>query len=260
MDDRDYSHPVERLVRYRFNDPGLVEQALRHASMTDSRVKSNERLEFLGDAVLGLVVCQRVYELFPNLLEGEMTKIKSSVVSRETCADIGKLLGLEEHLVLGKGMKGQAVLPKSLAAAAVEALVAAIYIDGGIECARAFLLPLLEPRIVRAAASGHQENYKSLLQQYAQQRLGQTPAYTIVSQRGPDHAKAFEVKVTLNGREYEACWGSTKKAAEQAAALTAMIALGLAQTEAGVVRLSQSITAELGMSGDGAEQPLSESA
>lgn len=241
VDDRERAHPVEQLTGYHFKNKSLIQQALRHSSMADARVNSNERMEFLGDAVLGLVVCQRVYELFPHLLEGEMTKVKSAVVSRDTCAEIGRKLGLEKHLVLGNGMRGQACLPRSLAAGAVEALVAAIYLDGGLEPARAFLLPLVEPRIAQAVASGHQENYKSLLQQYSQQRLGETPVYVVVGQRGPDHAKEFEVAVSLDGHTHAACWGASKKAAEQSAALSALLALGLAEQQDGGVRLSPAL-------------------
>jgi ribonuclease-3 len=235
-------HPVERILGHRFRDQSLLSQALRHASVTDSRVKSNERLEFLGDAVLGLVVCQRTFEKFPHLLEGEMTKIKSAVVSRQTCAQLGKQLGLEEHLTIGKGMKSHDVLPQSLAAAAVESLVAALYLDAGLDAARRFLLPLLESRIDAAAASGHQENFKSLLQQHAQQRLAVTPEYQIVGQRGPDHAKHFQVRVRVGERTFEACWGASKKQAEQAAALVAMRDLGLACVDdTGQVRLAAGV-------------------
>lgn len=237
------AHPVEALIGYQFRDPSLIDHAMRHASTTTSRHKSNERLEFLGDAVLGLVVCELVFSKFPQLLEGEMTKIKSTVVSRETCSAIGKSLGLEAHLALGKGMKGQAVLPKSLAAAAVEAIIAAIYLDGGLDAARAFIAPHVLPRIETAATSGHQENYKSLLQQFAQQKLGETPVYSVVALRGPDHAKEFRVTVTLNGQTHDACWGASKKQAEQAAALVALVALGLAREVGGKVELAESVAA-----------------
>lgn len=230
-------HPIESKIGYQFRDTSLIDLAFRHASVTDARVKSNERLEFLGDAVLGLVVCQHIYEQFPNLLEGEMTKIKSAVVSRLSCAEIGKEMNIEEHLSIGKGMKTQAALPSSLAAAAVEALIAAIYIDGGIEPVRRFLIPLLQPRIEKAAESGHQENFKSILQQYAQQRLTTTPDYVVLGSRGPDHSKQFHVCVDINGTRYEASWGASKKAAEQGAALNALSSLGLASIENGTVRL-----------------------
>jgi len=230
-------HPIEQKIGYQFRDVSLIDLAFRHASVTDARVKSNERLEFLGDAVLGLVVCQRIYEQYPHLLEGEMTKIKSAVVSRISCAEIGKEMNIEEHLSIGKGMKTQAALPSSLAAAAVEAIIAAIYIDGGIEPVRNFLLPLLQPRIDRAAQSGHQENFKSILQQYAQQRMTTTPEYVVLGSRGPDHSKQFHVCVEISGARYEASWGASKKIAEQGAALNALCALGLASIENGTVRL-----------------------
>ena len=238
-------HPVELILGHRFTNKAMLDQALRHASVTDARVKSNERLEFLGDAVLGLIVCQRTFEKFPSLLEGEMTKIKSAVVSRLTCAQIGKELGLEGHLTIGKGMRGHEVLPQSLAAAAVEALVAAVFLDGGLDAARRFLLPLLEPRIDAAAASGHQENFKSLLQQWSQQALGLTPLYSIIGQRGPDHAKQFSVTVQVGERTFEACWGNSKKLAEQQAALVALCAMGLAEQVApGVVELRSGLSAD----------------
>jgi ribonuclease-3 len=230
-------HPIEEKVGYQFKDPSLIDLAFRHASVTDARVKSNERLEFLGDAVLGLIVCQSIYEQFPHLLEGEMTKIKSAVVSRASCAEIGKQINIEEHLAIGKGMKTQAALPSSLAAAAVEAIIAAIYLDGGLEPVRVFLMPLLQPRIERAAESGHQENFKSILQQYAQQRLTTTPDYVVLGSRGPDHSKQFQVCVEISGTRYEASWGASKKAAEQGAALNALSTLGLASIENGSVRL-----------------------
>jgi ribonuclease-3 len=213
--------------------------------VTDARVKSNERLEFLGDAVLGLVVCERTYEKYPTLLEGEMTKIKSAVVSRQTCALIGKQLGLEDHLTIGKGMRGHDVLPQSLAAAAVESLVAALYLDAGLDAARRFLGPLVEPYIEQAAASGHQQNFKSLLQQWAQQRLATTPQYTIVAQRGPDHAKHFCVSVQVSDRSFEPSWGVSKKQAEQQAALVALCELGLAaQVAPGQVELRDALHQE----------------
>jgi ribonuclease-3 len=218
---------VQTILGHRFADPALLVRALTHASVAGSRQESNERLEFLGDSVLGLVCCEMIYAMFPTFLEGEMTKIKSTVVSRQTCALIARELGLHKHLILGKGMQMQRELPPSLAAAAVESVVAAIYLDGGLEPARAFLRPLLEPMIRRAAASGHQENFKSVLQQHAQQVFGESPMYVVLDEKGPDHAKCFEIAVEIAGRRYPACWGASKKQAEQQAALNALSELGL---------------------------------
>ncbi len=226
-------HPVEARIGYRFRNLSLLELALRHASLAESRVNSNERLEFLGDAALGLVVCEMIYDRFPDLLEGEMTKIKSTVVSRQTCAELGRDLNLLEHLAIGKGMKTHAVLPHSLAAAALEALVAAVYLDGGLEAVRGFLAPMVSPLIDKAADSGHQENFKSILQQHAQQELGRTPTYVVVAQTGPDHAKHFQVCVQISDKRYSSAWGPSKKQAEQAAALLALQELHVIERDGG---------------------------
>jgi ribonuclease-3 len=227
---------LEARLGHTFRNPELLELALRHASIADSRVRSNERLEFLGDAVLGLIACQRIYELYPDLLEGEMTKIKSLVVSRQSCAQMGDQIGLTEFLVLGKGMKPgpNQALPMSLSAAALEAIVAAIYLDAGpergLQRAREFLLPLLEDRIAAAAASGHQENFKSILQHHVQQTpsLGMHgPVYVVLDERGPDHAKQFQVCVIVGERRFEPAWGPNKKQAEQQAAVNALRELGV---------------------------------
>jgi ribonuclease-3 len=219
---------AERALQYTFKNPDLLTQALRHASVSDDRLSSNERMEFLGDSVLGLIVSERLYARFPGLLEGELTKIKSATVSRQTCAMIARQLALDDLLVLGKGMLaggGASALPQSLAAAVFESLIAAIYLDGGYEETRRIVLPLVDPLLERAAASGHQENFKSVLQQHAQQASLGMPAYRVLDEKGPDHAKCFKVCVEINGRRFEATWGSSKKQAEQLAALTALRAL-----------------------------------
>ncbi len=220
---------AEQRLGHQFSDPALLECALTHASIADTRQDSNERMEFLGDSVLGLVACEVTYHIFPQMLEGEMTKIKSTVVSRQTCAMIARQLGLESLLSLGKGMQGKNALPQSLAAAVLESVVAAVYLDGGLEAARRFLTPILEPIIRRAEASGHQENFKSVLQQHAQQHLTDTPAYLVLDEKGPDHAKCFEVCVEIGARRFPSCWGQSKKQAEQMAALNALQELGVAQ-------------------------------
>lgn len=223
---------AQRLIGVTFRDTATLALALRHASHSDSRLDSNERLEFLGDAVLGMVVCERIFTLFPDLLEGEMTKIKSTVVSRSTCADISERLGLEGLLVLGKGMQSQQKLPRSLAAAVFESITAAVYLDAGFEGAKAFLLPLLDPLIEDAERSGHQQNFKSVLQQHGQQMYGESPAYRVLDEKGPDHAKCFKVAVELAGTLHPACWGQSKKQAEQQAAEAALFAIGVLQRDA----------------------------
>ncbi|MFN7021625.1 MAG: ribonuclease III [Phycisphaerales bacterium] len=218
---------AQSILGHQFADPTLLTRALTHASVAGSRQESNERMEFLGDSVLALVCCELIYSLYPDLLEGEMTKIKSTVVSRQTCATIARDLGLHKLLFLGKGMQTHRELPSSLAAAAVESVIAAIYLDAGIEPVRKFLRPLLEPMIHRAATSGHQENFKSVLQQHAQLTFGESPVYQVLDEKGPDHAKCFEIAVEIGGRRFPACWGQSKKQAEQQAAQLALSELGL---------------------------------
>lgn len=228
---------LQTILGRRFDSTDTLTRALTHASTTDSRVESNERLEFLGDAVLGLICCELIYALYPEYLEGEMTKIKSTVVSRQTCAAIARGMGLDKFLLLGKGMQGHRTLPQSLAAATLESIIAAIYFDGGLGAARQFLEPILTPLIHRAADSGHQENFKSVLQQHAQTKFGASPSYHVLDEKGPDHAKCFEVCVEIDGRRFPACWGQSKKQAEQQAALNALAELGITAEDNGHVRV-----------------------
>ena len=158
--DQDVVARAEQILGHRFADRSLIEQAMLHASEAESRLASNELLEFLGDAVLAMVVCDHLFRLYPELLEGELTKIKSNVVSRRLCAEIANHLGLTGLLRLGKGMAGQDSLPSSLAAAAFEAAIGAIYLDAGMERARDFVLGQIGPHIDRAARLGHQRNFK----------------------------------------------------------------------------------------------------
>lgn len=218
---------AQRIIGYTFENQAQLSIALTHASSSDTRLASNERLEFLGDAVLGMIVCDYLYQNFPSLLEGDLTKIKSAVVSRRTCARIASELGIDRLLLLGKGMRTRQALPASLSAAVVESVIGAIYLDAGLEAARAFVMPLLEPHISVVANSGHQQNYKSVLQQYAQQKLNASPTYVLLDEQGPDHAKCFEVCVDVGGTRYESCWAASKKQAEQQAALRALETLGL---------------------------------
>ena len=221
----------QEIIGYTFKDPELLSLALTHASVAPNRVDSNERLEFLGDAVLGLVVCQDLYEQFGDLLEGEMTKIKSSVVSRRTCAIIAEERGISELLFLGKGMPGPDRLPQSVAAAVLESIIGAVYLDGGMSAAQRFVLECVRPFIEEAIATEHQRNYKSMLQQHSQRRWGTTPDYQLLDEKGPDHSKCFEVAVSIGGRHFTSAWGMSKKDAEQEAARRALGELGLMDAE-----------------------------
>jgi ribonuclease III len=214
---------VQRAIGYTFKNPALLAAALTHASSADCRLHSNERLEFLGDAVLGMVVCTDLYRQFPEYLEGELTKVKSAVVSRKTCAQISRELELPKYLFLGKGMSGRAPLPSSLAAAVYESLIAAIYLDSdSLDVIRDFILRTVAQHIEQAAASEHQRNYKSQLQQYAQRFMSATPMYDLLDEKGPDHSKCFEISVVIQGHRFTSAWGPSKKEAEQKAAYLAL--------------------------------------
>jgi len=228
------STPLEQCqerLRYRFRDVEMLRFALVHASSATSRKESNERLEFLGDAVLDLVVCQELYERLPNALEGELTKIKSAVVSRRVCSRVADALRLPEALTLGQGMEPGEHLPRSLGAAALEAVIAAIYLDGGLEPARTFILEHMRDEIQKACRSDHQYNFKSQLQQHAQRHLKATPIYEFLDEKGPDHSKCFEVAVSVGDRQFPGAWGPNKKEAEQHAAWIALRELGLIDEE-----------------------------
>lgn len=216
----------QKIIGYNFSRPELLSLALTHASVAPTRAASNERLEFLGDAVLGLVVCHELYEHASEMMEGDMTKLKSLVVSRQVCCDIAEELGIHELMVLGKGMTSHSGLPSSVSAAVFESIIGAIYVDGGLEPARRFILKHVSPHIEEAMSSGHQRNFKSMLQQIAQRRWGCPPIYQLLDEKGPDHSKCFEVAVRIDGVHFPSAWGMNKKEAEQEAARQALVKLG----------------------------------
>jgi ribonuclease-3 len=215
----------ERRIGYEFRDKGLLSAALTHASGAQHRLASNERLEFLGDAILGAVVCELLYCQYPEYLEGDLTKIKSVVVSRQTCAKISEALGLQEFLILGKGMTVHPSVPPSLLADVFESLAAAIYLDGGDAAARDFIQRYMGPEIELAAAGELGGNYKSLLQQMSQRENGSTPVYLLLDEKGPDHSKCFKISAQIGSQRYEPAWGRNKKEAEQRAARNALAEL-----------------------------------
>jgi len=212
----------EKRIGYIFNDKAILVSALTHASGAQHRLASNERLEFLGDSILGAVVCEMLFHQYPDLLEGDLTKIKSVVVSRKVCAKISEALGLEEFLLLGKGMASHPKVPPSLLAAVFEAIVAALYLDGGAGPSRAFIERNVGPHIELAATGGDVGNYKSVLQQIAQRDFSSTPTYHLLDEKGPDHSKCFRVSAQIGGTQYHPAWGRNKKEAEQRAARNAL--------------------------------------
>ena len=218
---------IEQVIGYEFSDHELLRKAFTHSSAVDNRIQSNERLEFLGDTILAEVICRLLFDKFPNYLEGDLTKIKSMLVSRRTCARITKQLALHDFLSVGKGMTTSRALTGSLAAGLFEAIIAAIYFDGGPEQAQKFIVDNYAQLIEQADAKQSQGNFKSLLQQHAQQHHNATPNYILLDEKGPDHDKCFEVEAMVAEYHFPSAWGTNKKEAEQKAAFNALIELGV---------------------------------
>jgi ribonuclease-3 len=227
LNDSDTLHRIEQATGYSFSNKNLLVEAFTHSSACDDPSESNERLEFLGDSVLGVVICKSLFDRFPSSHEGDLTKIKSDLVSRGTCARVTRHLGLQEFLRVGKGMAGGRSLPKSLEAGLLEAVIGAVYLDGGFDAARRFVLMAYSPWIEKSEVDGPHDNYKSLLQQHAQEQFGATPIYVLMDEKGPDHHKCFESEVVLDQRHFASAWGVTKKEAEQKAAYNALLELGV---------------------------------
>ncbi len=223
---------VEEALGYTFKDRALLDQALIHASLAPTRLESNERLEFFGDAILGMIICERLFLAYPDALEGDLTKVKSNIVSRKVCADVARDLGFDRAISLGKGMGSRGQLPQSLLAAVFESVVGALYLDAGLDTTRKFVLAVMNARIARAHRQGHQENFKSVLQQTMQRAGVSAPEYVIVDEEGPDHLKSFHICALVGGRQFPTRVGASKKEAEQLAALAALVELGFAMIDA----------------------------
>jgi ribonuclease-3 len=225
--DTDTLHQIEQILKHEFSDQAVLAKAFTHSSSVDNRLESNERLEFLGDAVLSIVICQALYEKFLEYPEGELTKMKSMLVSRGTCAHVARRLGLPKYLVVGKGMVSHKAFPTSLAAGLLEAVIAAVYVDSGFEAARDFILTNFATLIEQIDSEEAHGNYKSLLQQHAQEQFSAAPVYVLLDEKGPDHNKCFESEVVIDQRHFPSAWGANKKEAEQKAAYNALLELGV---------------------------------
>ncbi len=219
-----------------FSNPALLEQALVHSSYTNENpsraVGHNERLEFLGDAVLDLVVADKLYLDFPSITEGDMTRFRAALVRRETLARLANSIRLGDYLYMGKGEEssgGRTKIPNL--AGALEALIAAVYLDRGVETAGQMVLRLYRDEWKNLTGQGVVVDYKSRLQEVAQSRFQEIPAYRIVSQTGPDHDKQFKVEVLLKARVMGAGSGKSKKLAETEAARAALERLSAGFTE-----------------------------
>ena len=222
-------NPIDRLadpqppsIPHRFRRPELIELALTHASQGDG--PDNERLEFLGDAALDLVVAEELFHRLPETAEGELTQLKASVVSRSALADAARELGLERLARVGGGMR-ERTLPKSVLANLYEAVFGAVYLDAGYEGARAFALETLRRPLDRVRRRLGVTNPKQSLQHLCQSRWGHPPHYALVHERGRAHARAFLVSARIGKRTFPSAWGRTVKEAERWAAHEALLVL-----------------------------------
>ena len=220
---------LEDRIGYCFCDKEYVKLALTHSSYSneikgrENERECNERLEFLGDSVLSFITSRYLYESFPSLPEGEMSKIRASAVCEKSLCALAKEISLGDYLYLGHGEECQNGRNRpSILADAFEALLAAIYLDGGIEPVREFLLPLIVKTVDGIVASGVDTDYKTVLQQFVQQERGSILEYVTVGEVGPAHDKTFTVQVRLNGNVIGEGTGSSKRKAEQSAAKEAL--------------------------------------
>lgn len=211
------------IVPHDFRDPSLLELALTHSSA--GRERDNERLEFLGDAALDLVVAEELFRADGDELpEGEMTERKAAVVSRKSLAEAAARIGLDRHVRLGPGLQDRA-LPRSVLANIYEAVLGAVYLDGGLEAVRAFARATLREALVRVREPSLGQNPKQELQQICQRDLGGLPSYVLLDERGAAHARAFRIAVEAAGRRFPSAWGRTRKEAEAWAAREALLVL-----------------------------------
>ncbi len=218
---------LEEKLGYTFQDPSLLENALTHSSRAnESRgtLSSNERLEFLGDSILGMVVADHLYRNHPDLPEGELTRTRAALVCEESLVEVAQELNLGEYLKLGKGEEaGGGRNRPSIRADAVEAVLAAVYLDGGIGSARKIVQKYILSREAAGLTKPH--DYKTALQELVQRESGQVLQYRLTGEEGPDHDKRFFMDVTLNGKSIGSGTGRSKKEAEQMAAQAAIQAL-----------------------------------
>lgn len=212
----------QQRLAYTFTNLDYLRRSLTHSSCASTRLECNERMEFLGDAVLGMVICEHLYQKYPERREGQLTQLKSHLVSRMVCAQVGERLELHRTLFVGKGLQS---IPDSLKAAVVESVIAAVYLDGGLQAASDLIHRAFAPEL-DICGEADAENYKSMLQEETQRDSNVTPGYVILEQRGPDHAREFQVAVEIAEHQYPSAWGRSKKEAEQKAAMLAMEDIG----------------------------------
>ena len=216
---------LEAAIGYKFKNIALLQNALAHSSYANERwhnsLMSNERLEFLGDSILGMCVAEYLYCTFPDRPEGELTRMRADMVCEQTLANVAGRIGLGNHLLLGKGEEqGGGRTRNSILADAVESVIAASFLDGGMSAAKQFIQKFILVEV--PVKKLHNVDYKTSLQELVQQKKNQVLTYTLVGESGPDHDKHFEVEVCLNGKVVGLGSGSSKKRAEQDAARVAI--------------------------------------
>ncbi len=217
---------LQTKLNYEFKDPALIRTALTHSSYANEhRCQSNERLEFLGDSILGMVVAAYLYRLYPDMPEGKMTRFRAELVCEQSLHRVAGKLGFGENLRLGKGEELSGGRERaSILADCVEAVIAALYLDGGFETARAFIMEHILSNLEQPGFA-YGSDYKTELQELVQQKPNQSLSYVMVAESGPDHKKTFTAEVRLNGAVLGSGEGRTKKEAEQNAACVALRSL-----------------------------------
>lgn len=218
-------------TNYTFKNSSLLKKAITHRSYLTNdmpREESNERLEFLGDAVLELVVCEEFFKIFPDKDEGDLTKLKSLFVNREALAKKARKMNLNQYLLLGEGEEQSGGRNReTILSDALEAVIGAIYIDGGLENAKKFVKKFIIDDVQKFYNKPIPVNYKSMLLEYIQDTTKTIPKYEIINEVGPDHKKIFTVKVLVDNKSYGIGKGRSKKKAEQNAAYAAVKKIGL---------------------------------
>ncbi len=221
------SYELQKAIKYEFQDLKLLKEALTHSSYSNESKKiknrNNERLEFLGDSILGLIISNYLFRLNKDLPEGDLTKIRAAIVCERSLKNVAKSIGLGEYLYLGKGEESTGGRTRdSILADATEALIAAIYIDGGFKKATNFVLEYMDEIISQAIEGKIMRDYKTQLQELIQKDNKENIVYKLIDQLGPDHDKTFEMNVYIGNKIIGTGIGKSKKEAEQAAAKDAL--------------------------------------
>ncbi len=219
----------EKHAKIRFRNIEFLNLAFCHRSFANEsseNIENNEKLEFLGDSVLGLVVSDHLFRILPDKVEGDLARVKSYVVSEDSLEGIAKLLKVDNYILIGKGEEysgGRS--KKALLADALEAIIGAYYLDSGFKSAKEFILTYLIPEINKVLENKHKKDYKTLLQEYVQKKYKSYPKYNLVKKTGPDHNRIFWIEVVVKGKSYGPAEGKNKKEAEQNAAAIAFKAI-----------------------------------